>query len=158
MKFRILSDEELQHFEEDLKHFLIANGVHADEWETINKENPEKAIALVKLFSDSVLQKVYERIKFIEHRTQSSCMVFHMMEESIELISINVKEGCTADLSTPEKIHNALVHQANELTIFTTQKAYNKEREVEIHEMLEQGCVLSDEKFWNALKATNYSS
>ena len=39
MKFRILSDEELKVFEEDLKHFLIANGIDGSSWEKINKED-----------------------------------------------------------------------------------------------------------------------
>ena len=33
-----------------------------------------------------------------------------------------------------------------------TKKKFNKTREEDIHEMLEQGCVLSSELFWNALE------
>ena len=92
MKYRMLSDEELQLFEEDLKHFLIVNGVHGEEWEKMNQEHPEEAKNLVGLFSDTVLQKVYEKLKFLEHRTKSSCMVFQLKDNSIEMISINAKE------------------------------------------------------------------
>lgn len=147
MKYRLLSDEELEIFEEDLKHFLIANGIDGSEWEKINKSDKEKAIKLVELFSDVVLQKVYENVKFIEHRSPSSCMIFSLNPDNIELISINAKND-KVDLSTPENIHSALSKNASQLTFFKTKKGYTKERELEIHEMLMQGCVNSSEAFW----------
>ncbi len=89
MKFRILSDEELKVFEEDLKHFLIANGIDGSRWEKINKEAPEKAIDLIGIFSDTVLQKVYERIRFLEFRSTEKCFVFRLGAEQIELIALD---------------------------------------------------------------------
>lgn len=151
MKYRILSQEELELLEEDLKAFLIVNGVHGDEWEEMNKSNPVKAVELVELFSDTVLQKVYENIKFIEFRTTESCLVFKLNKENIELISINAKSS-GVDLSTPESIHTALGSKASELSMFKTEKDYSKVRETEIHEMLEQGCVNSSEAFWYQLE------
>lgn len=150
MKYRILTDDELEVFAEDLKHFLIVNGVHSEEWEEINKNDKEKAIQLVELFSDNVLQIVYEKMKFIEHRSPKSCVVFQFKEDEIELISLNVKNGMS-DLSTPESIHDALVNRPNEIALFKTTKKYNKKREIEIHEMLTQGCVNSSEEFWVSL-------
>ena len=83
MKYRILSQEELELLEDDLKAFLIVNGIHGDEWREMNKSNPVKAVELVELFSDTVLQKVYDKIRFIEHRSPKSCMVFHLKEDKI---------------------------------------------------------------------------
>ncbi len=151
MKYRILTMEELEVFDEGFKQFLIVNGVHAEEWEEMNLSNKEKAVSLVELFSDSVLQKVYEKIEFLEHRSVSSCLVFKFNKENIELISINAKEGSSVNLETPESIHQALQNNAGELSVFKTQKNYIKKREEEIHELLQQGCVLSEESFWNSL-------
>jgi predicted Zn-ribbon and HTH transcriptional regulator len=151
MKYRMLTDDELPLFEEDLKQFLIVHGVHSEEWAKMNQEHPAEARKLVELFSDTVLQKVYEKIKFIEHRSKSSCMVFHLKPESIEMISINAKSD-SVDLSSPEGIHDALVNHTSELTFFKNTKTYAKERELEIHEMLGQGCVNSSEAFWMQLE------
>lgn len=151
MKYRMLSDEELQHLENDLKAFLIINGVEGDTWKQLNESEPEKAVQLVELFSDTVLQTVYEKIKFLEFRNPESCIVFHCEPERIELISIGRKPGATCDLSTPESIHEALVHHSSDLNWFQTSKAYNDERELEIHRMLEQGGVMSTQEFWDAL-------
>ena len=137
--------------EDDLKAFLIVNGVHGEEWAEMNKSNPIKAVELVELFSDTVLQKVYDKVRFIEHRSEKSCMVFNLKEDKIELISIGAKAD-GVDLSTPESIHDAMVKNAERLSIFKTEKPYSKERAIEIHEMLEQGCVNSSEAFWMQLE------
>ena len=147
MKYRMLTTEEMEIFNEDFKHFAIANGVSNEEWVEMNQSDQKKATKLVGLFSDTVLQKVYEKLKFIEHRSPASCLVFKLNESDIDLISLNRKSD-KVDLSTAESIHDALVNMSSELTIFRSKKTYSKVREEEIHEMLTQGCVNSSEAFW----------
>lgn len=151
MKFRMLSKEEMQIFDEDFKYFLIANGVSNEEWLEMNRSNVEKATRLVELFSDSILQKVYEKVRFVEHRSEDSCMVFKLNEKNIELISINRKSDIVS-LNSPESIHEALTKFPMELTMFKTEKKYNGVREEEIHDMIAQGCVNSSEAFWILLE------
>ena len=153
MKYRLLTDEELKHLEEELKHFLIVNHVHKEEWERINKEQPELALELVGLFSDQVLQRVYENISFLENRTKDSCFVFHCYKEKIDLIAIQAKnENKSIDFSTPESIHEALTKHSKDVGFFRHSKPYTKSREEEIHQLIEQGCVKSTESFWNSLQ------
>lgn len=151
MKYRILTNEELIPLEEDLKAFLIVNGVDGSEWAKINANQPDKAIELVELFSDVVLQKVYEKIKFLEYRSTTSCMVFKFGEASIELISIQTTDP-NDDLSTAESLHEALKKEDAQLTFFKSSKNYSKNRELEIHQMIESGCLLSNEAFWILLE------
>ncbi len=151
MKYRMLTEEEMKIFDEDFKHFAVANGVTGEDWQKLIDNDKEKATQLVEIFSDTVLQKVYEKLRFIEHRSPSSCMVFKLGPENIELISINAKSG-EVDLTTPESIHEALTKKADDLSMFKTKKAYTKQREAEIHEMLEQGCLNSSEAFWILLE------
>jgi len=152
MKYRILSNEELSHLEEDFKHFLIVNGVHTEEWKRLNKEEIQKAVDLVEIFSDTVLQKVYEKLEYLEFRSEDSCMVFHFDTEKVELISIHRKTDSSINLSTAEGIHVALVTQINALNFFQAEKKFSDSREKEIHRMLEQGCLISSSEFWNSLK------
>ena len=56
MKYRMLTTEEMEIFNEDFKHFAIANGVSNEEWVEMNKSDKELATKLVELFSDTVLQ------------------------------------------------------------------------------------------------------
>lgn len=156
MKFRVLTTEELSYFEEDFKHFLIVNGIHAEAWLQLIKEEPQKGLQLIELFSDTILQKVYDKISFLEFRSVDSCMVFRFKSDSIDLITIQKKEKATVDLSSPESIHSALINTSEELTFFSTSKAYTTDRAQEIHRMIEQGCLISTAEFWNSLaKALN---
>ena len=149
----MLTKEEMKVFDDDFKHFLIVNGVSNEEWVEMNKSNVDRATSLVELFADTVFQKVYEKMRFVEHRSDASCMVFKLNKENIELISINRKSE-DVSLATPESIHEALVKQPELLTVFKTEKAYTKERELEVHEMISQGCVNSSEAFWIMLEKT----
>lgn len=152
MKYRILSQEELSLLENDLKQFLIVNHVYKEEWAEINVKNPALAAELIELFSDNVLQIVYEKIRFLEHRSVDSCFVFKCDPDKLELIAIQKKDATSdVDLSTPESIHEALTKKPEQLTFFRNEKPYAQQRELEIHQMLEQGCVNSTESFWDAL-------
>lgn len=149
MKFRMLSNEELQTLEEDLKHFLIANGVEGDSWKRLNEEEPEKAIELVALFSDLVLQKVYEKLEFLELRTPQRCMIFKFEESKAELIVIEAPED--TDLSSPESIQKALTENLRDLNFYRSSKGYSKGREDEIHYWIEQGSTASHGEFWQQI-------
>jgi hypothetical protein len=154
MKYRMLTNEELAPLDDDLKAFLIVNGVHSEEWARINADEPEKAKSIVGSFSDAVLQIVYEKLEFLEFRSAESCMLFRFGKDMLELISVQRKEeNSQVDLSTPESIHMALSNHAGELTWFRTSRSYTAERETEIHRMLEGGCVVSSVDFWNAMNA-----
>lgn len=150
MKYRLLTKEEQELFDQDFKYFLITHGIKNEEWLEMNVESPKRAEELVALFSDAVLDIVYKKVQYIEHRSKEACLVFHCKEEDMELIGINSKSE-KLDLSTPESIHHALKQHIEHLSFFKTEKKYAKERELEIHQMLEQGCFNSSEEFWNAL-------
>lgn len=152
MKYRALTADELMHFEEDFKHFLIVNGVHAEEWERMNAENPEKGQSLVTIFSDTVLQKVYEKLNYIEFRFEDKCFVFQFDKDQINLVSIHRKENSSLDLQSPETIQNALLNHLNELDFFTSSKKYDSTRELEMHSMIEQGAQVSHQEFWDLLQ------
>lgn len=153
MKYRILNDEELSHLNEQLKQFLIINGIYGDEWKRLNEEEPQKAVGLIELFSDHVLQIVYEKTTFLEKQTPDACFVFHCKPQTLELIAIQKKnsDDPAIDLSSTQGIHSALTQSGGDLTFFRIEKPYSKEREQEIHLMFMDGCIKSSEVFWNQL-------
>lgn len=153
MKYRMLTSEELTHLEEDLKQFLIINHVYKEEWERMNRDTPEIAKNLVGLFSDQVLQRVYENILYLEHRSKDACLVFKLGTVAIEMIGLQKKDANSTlvNFETPESIHDALTIYPKEIGFFKHTKAYSKQREEEIHQMVEQGCVKSSDEFWKLL-------
>lgn len=142
----MLSNEELHALEEDLKHFLIANGIDGDTWQRINDEEPEKAEELVGLFSDVVLQKVYEKLEYLELRTEQRCLVFHFEGDHAKLVVIEAPEGL--NLSSPESIQEALRDRLMDLGFYRSSKPYSQSREEEIHHWITQGCAASHAAFW----------
>lgn len=148
----MLTAEELTFLEDDLKAFLIVNQLDGDTWEKLNEESPEKAEETIAIFSDAVLQIVYEKVQFLEFRSPDACLVFACEGDKMKVISLNLKPDCKGDLSTPEAIHELLVKQPELLTWFQSEKKYFLPRELEIHQMIEQGCVNSSVEFWEALE------
>ncbi len=154
MKYRILTNEELAELEDQLKQFLIVNGVHTDDWKRINEEEPDKALDLVELFSDYVLQIVYENTKYLEKRTPDTVYFFNYGEDKAILIGLQKKnkENPNLDLSTAESVADALRNHSTELVFFQQEKEYTKGREMEIHDMFTNGCTKTTKEFWELLQ------
>ena len=79
--------------------------------------------------------------------------VFFVQKKEIDLITIQATSS-EVDLSTPASIHEALTNQTHQLKFFRSKRTHSKEREAEVHQLVEQGCSISSEDFWNALNAS----
>ncbi len=147
MRFRMLSQEELQHLEEEFKHYLIVNQIHSDEWKKINEREPEKAIALVELFSDTILLKVYGKIEYVEFRSKQLFSVYRIHSERIEAIHVK-SEDHEVSLAKDEEISVAINSNPSKLSIYRAEKKVNPFKEDEVHRLVEKGCVKSTELVW----------
>ncbi len=152
MKFRILTHEELSALEDDLKAFLIINGIDGPEWERINRNDPQKAVGLVEIFSNTVLEKVYGKIHYLEFRSPKTCIAFHCKENETDLISLSLNKTSPADFSTPASIHQALINNAGDIQFIKHSRIHTRTREEEVHLLLGQGCVPSVREFWVSLE------
>ena len=147
MKYRCLSDEELQELEEEFKHFLISNNVFTEEWEGLNKKKDKKVKQLVEMFSDIVIEKALKNIQFLEHLTSSDIKVFRCLADKMVLIGV-VSMDNTIDFTT-QSIEEL---QTAPLDIFRTEKPYTKNRELEVFELLQSGCSIVDENRFKKLE------
>lgn len=149
VKYRFLTDEELKGFEEEFKHFLIANGLHAEEWEKMNSENPDKAIEIVGLFSDLILDKVYDKTNYILHTSPKALKAFKFNKENAVLIGVDYKgEGELPEAGVIEFIAN----NAADMLIYGTSKSFSEEnRNKELHFLVKHGAVVTDEKVFEYL-------
>ncbi len=149
MKYRLLTSEELHALEGDLKAFLIINGIEGETWKALNENEAEKAQALVELFSDQVLQTVYEKVNCLEMRTPETWMVIRMEKENQHLRALRRKEGSQIDLSNETYLSELGEKLLDEVDVFTGTKSYSNERELEVHGLVQQGFVAVDETVWN---------
>ena len=149
MKYRRLTMEELEALESDFIQFLAANSISGADWEKMKTEEPEQAESLVEKFSDVVLQKVLERIEFVELRTSKDWKVFKCGKEKIQLVGISTAEDSTLDF-TQIKMLNELADSDSE--VYTAEKEYAEEREIEVFNMLNNGCGIADGKLFGILE------
>jgi hypothetical protein len=150
MRFRRLTIEELKALEPELKQFLIVNEIYGDDWEKLNQENPDKAQALVDVFSDNVLDKVYSKIDFLEKRASNAFSVFSVTNTDIETITI---QSNTIELFTNEQIEVALNQHLAALEIFCGTKKIETTKSDEVFKLIQSGCDLSTYDVWHSFSS-----
>jgi hypothetical protein len=152
MRFRRLTIEELTELETEFKQFLIINQVYNEEWIEMNQKDLEKANALVDLFSDQVLEKVYSKIDFLEKRDKYALSVFAVTKTDIETITIQSKNQ-SIELFTNAQIETALNQYLNELEIYCGTKKLAKEKCDEVFDLIKEGCDVSSFDVWHSFSA-----
>ncbi len=150
-KFRLLTLEELQALEKDFIEFLVINGVTADEWEKLKKENVGKAEQIVILFSDVVFETIFRKVEYLEWRSPKEIRSFQCLPHKIVLVGLKAPEDSNADFTEQEFIQQAMRKPDSSFQVYTTEKEYAKEREIELFEMTKIGCTISDGKLFKAI-------
>ena len=149
VKYRYLTDGELREFEEEFKHFLIANGLHSEEWEKLNNEDADKAIEIVGLFSNLILDKVYDNTKFVVYVGQKDLKAFKFYDDKAVLIGIDYKGEYEF---SKDNIFKFIADNASQIQIYSTSKSFPKQkRNEEIHFLLKLGGNISDGKLFDFL-------
>jgi hypothetical protein len=151
MKYRYLTPEELQLLEEELVQFLIVNGIDGPEWEKINKTNPDKARKLVGMFSDVVIHRSLEKVKFGEQGTRNRFFIFTFHDKEIELLGYQCKNSKT-DISTFDLLLDVIKNTPSEIELFRQTKKYQPNREQEIFAMMNNGLLLSEQSRFDLLQ------
>jgi len=129
--YRLLDLEELKELEPEFVNFLATNGVDAKQWVKIKEEDPRKTQDFICQFSDLVFDKIMTDVRYLNYEEEGKKFFFRCLDSRLELI---VLEGLGVD----------------EGSIYSLEKEYNKERNLEIFDMLQMGCVIEDEKKYNA--------
>jgi len=150
-KYRYLTKEELQSLEKEFIEYLIVNGITADDWEKMKKEQPAEAENIVGLFSDVVFEGTLRKIKFLEYREAYSLRTFQALETKIVLVAMTAEPREGVDFTKPEYLQKAMDNPPPSLKVFTSYKNYSKQRELELFEMMETGCLISDGELFKTL-------
>lgn len=152
MRFRSLTIDELTELETEFKQFLIINQVYNEEWVEMNQKDLEKVNALVDLFSDQVLEKVYSKIDFLEKRDKYAFSVFAVTKTDIETITIQSKNQ-TIELLTNVQIETALNQHLNELEIYCGTKRLAKDKCDEVFDLIKESCSISTFDVWHSFSS-----
>lgn len=150
MKYRRLTGEELKSLEKEFIDFLVINSITADEWVKIKRESPSHAEQIIELFSDFILDPVLKSVNYLVFKAEKEIYAYQCLENKIVLVGL---KATSDDVNFREKdfIKGETLASHNDLKIFTTEKKYNKQRELELFEMMEKGCEISDGRFFKVL-------
>ena len=146
VKYRFLTDEELIELEVEFKQFLITNGLHDDEWRTLNRDNPTKAKEVVGMFSDVILDKVFTQTKYLHHHSNDKIKIFHFTASKAVMIGLDF-EG--ENFIPEEGLMDFIGNNISKFKIYKASKDYDKDlRNKEIYALVRNGAGKVDEKWF----------
>jgi hypothetical protein len=153
MKYKRLTAEELEILKPDFINFLASAQITGPDWEKMKKDENEKANELIDVFSDVVYDKVLGKISFLEYRDSKTLNIFHFAENKVELVGLRVKETSSLDLTSPEVMNQWNEFNNASVNVVRTQRDYVKEKQVEIFELLQTGCMITDDRLFKILNS-----
>jgi hypothetical protein len=141
-KYRTLTQEELKDLEKEFIDFLVINGVTADEWQKLKLHEQEKSDKILEQFSDVVWEGVLRKTMFVEHRSPQDIRTFQCLSNKIVLMGIKIQDD-QIDLRTKEG-YMQLQQNMPSASVYSSEKIYSKNREMEIFELIQSGAQISD--------------
>lgn len=146
MKFKRLTNQELQSLETEFIRFLAAQSIPAQDWEKIKKDSPQRVETLIEQFSDVVYEKALHNAKYLEIRTKNECWTFQCLEEKAIMRGVQVKPEAGLDFrmarNAVEVLRQAYENKAI-LQLYKAEKIYQKERVIEMFDLIEQGALIA---------------
>ncbi len=147
MKYRRLTNEELEQLEPNFVRFLAAQSITGPDWTTIKTVNPARAEELIGQFSDVVIEKTLHNVEYLEYKEKQDIKTFHCDTDKIIMFGLIAEGQTDLDFTSneqPVEMMNKMQKSGVNLKIYTAQKAYkNNDRMAEIFRMLESGCKIS---------------
>jgi len=157
MKYRILSNKELEPLKNDFIKFLSANTVTGEDWAKIKSNKPNEALKLIEIFSDIVWERSLEKIKYLEHRDDKYLKVFYCGENKMELVGfkVNAKNAPSLlDEKTFKLLGSGELKFSKLCAEFSSsEKIYKISRNMDMFSMIESGCVPCEKAFFYGIKS-----
>jgi hypothetical protein len=149
--YRSLSLEELTELEKEFVEYLVLNGITAEDWVKMKEKNKAGAQQIVDLFSDVVFEGIMRNVKYIEYRSEKFVHAFQCHLEELVLVAMEANDEAGVNFLNPTFIQEATVNPPEKLFVRTSSKPYSKRRELELFDMVQAGCVISDGGLFKAL-------
>ena len=135
MKYSRLPQEELEKLKDDFVDFLVVNGITADDWLSIKGNEAINAERIIEQFSDVIWEGVLRKLEYLDKLENDCSYHFKCLNNKIELIR--------------------LLKQDNKIVRQMASKQYAKTHELELFDMITNGCVISDGANFESLVASN---
>lgn len=141
MKYHRLSTEDLEELKDEFVKFLATNGLEANDWQKLKREDAEKTDALIDQFSDLVIHRALTNIAALKMVTQNEIYIFRFEKEQAEVVHLKI--GTDHDL-TDETVIGQLASGDLPLKMLspeveTGKKSLKGDREMEMYQLMLQG-------------------
>lgn len=151
IRFKRLSQKELELLEKEFIKFLASQSITADDWVKIKISDTEQAESLIDGFSNVVYGSVMRSAKFLELRTPKALYCYECHEDHFSLAVFEISEDSDFDL-TKHQLSEIDDMDAVKPSIYTGTKPYEQQREDEIFSMMQQGCEITEGKLMQVLR------
>jgi hypothetical protein len=151
MKYKRLTGEELKALEKEFVNYLAAAQITAGDWEKMKKHELEKAEELIDVFSDMVYEKVLGKINYLEYRDKKTLNIYNCREKEIVLVGLRVSITSSIDLSAEDVLNQWNNNTDNAISIIKSEKKYVKDRGIEIFDLVQSGCLITDSRLFEIL-------
>lgn len=142
--YRLLTLEELTELEKEFIEYLVLNGITAEDWVKMKEEDTEGAERIIELFSDVVFEGILRKIAYLEYRAENFVHAFQCLPEKLVLVAMESEDEENVNFLDPVFIEAATIDPPDTLVVRTTSKHYSKTRELELFDMIQAGCMISD--------------
>jgi len=149
LKYRRLTQEELEALTDEFINFLIVHGIDSPEWIRIKGDEPVKAIQMIDLFSDFIFDGIVRKVRFIDYFDESGAKLFKCEDEIIHLIAIESEKP----VKTVEDWQNQLQINPESCSIVRSSKAYIPDRGSEIFRMISAGGEITQGAWYEKLNS-----
>jgi hypothetical protein len=149
-RYRLLTSEELQELEKEFIEFLILNGITAEDWLEIKKNNTPKANKFIELFSDVVMEGILRKIKFLEIRAEKFLHVYQCLQEQLVLVAMECNDEI-ANFLNPDFLQSAMLTPPENIHVYTSTKKYSEDRERELFHLIQSGAFITNDRLFKVL-------
>lgn len=143
MKYRQLTKEQFSALNKEFATFLATQQIDANEWEIIKKEKPEVAEEELNIFSDVVWEDVLTKTEYLDHISERHINLFKCTSKEFVRIFIKLNDTTKSFLNQDDYNWFLANHLDDSIEYFKASKAYSKERNLEIFELIEMGAQIS---------------
>ncbi len=151
MKYAKLTKEQFEELNEEFAVFLAAQSIDVKEWTQIKEDKPELAEKELEVFSDFVWERVLTKAGYVDHFSSDSLNLFKCEADSIQRILVKVNRP-GIDLLDKEDFNWFLDNSGHpSIEYLKGSKAYSKERNEEVFDLVRQGGVISNGELFEGI-------
>ncbi len=149
--YRLLTIEELTELEKEFIEYLVLNGITAEDWVKMKAEDKAGTERVIELFSDVVFEGILRKVNYLEYRAENFVHAFQTLPDKLVLVAMESEDEENVNFLDNAFIQEATINPPEKLYVRTSSKPYSKRRELELFDMIQAGCTISDGGLFKAL-------